>query len=284
MSTSNSEVVFMSRNGNNIQTRTLGGSSMSSSRSSQTIVGNGNVQISTRSARWGSGLRAVLSQLSSTVDGNNNVVVDGAPVLDDDAVTVGAGNVQTVDIAEVIEIKSLYVDIPCDVRVCHSDQSKVSVTSYENLAHLLEFAYTQDSGMLRVSLQEGANLATDQPFVIQIEAPSLSRISVSGTTRLDLVNLDQPELSIHASGQINAKGDGGVEHLDLQVSGQAKANFHKLKAKAVSATISGQVKAKLHALESITMSVSGMGTVIVAGSPRVRQVSVSGMADVDYLD
>src|SRR3546814_15203642 len=104
--------------------------------------------------------------------------------------------------------------------------------------------------MLRVSLRDGASLTSDKPFVIEIQAPSLSRISMSGATTLELADLDQPELSIHASGQIDARGVGRVQNLDLQVSGQAKVNFYDLKAKSIPASISGQVKAKVHALES----------------------------------
>src|SRR3546814_13383541 len=74
------------------------------------------------------------------------------------------------------------------------------------------FPYTtlfrSESGMLRVSLQDGASLTSDKPFVIEIQAPSLSRISMSGATTLELADLDQPELSIHASGQIDARGVG----------------------------------------------------------------------------
>src|SRR3546814_9892500 len=87
--------------------------------------------------------------------------------------------------------------------------------------------------MLRVSLQDGASLTSDKPFVIEIQAPSLSRISMSGATTLEQAALDQPELSIHASGQIDARGVGRVQNLDLQVSGQAKVNFYDLKAKSI---------------------------------------------------
>src|SRR3546814_7626424 len=104
---------------------------MSSSRSSQTIVGNGNVQISVGDGRLSRGLGAVLNRVSSNVIGDNNLVVNETTDLDSEAVTAGSGSIQTVDFAEVNKLKSLYVDIPCDVRVNHSAQTTVSVTGYE---------------------------------------------------------------------------------------------------------------------------------------------------------
>jgi len=67
----------------------------------------------------------------------------------------------------------------------------------------------------------------------------LSRLSISGSARVAMENLAQPELRVSISGSGSITGQGAVDNLALTISGAGKARLGEVAAKRLTVEVSG---------------------------------------------
>ncbi|MBQ4855748.1 DUF2807 domain-containing protein [Rhodanobacter sp. B2A1Ga4] len=117
---------------------------------------------------------------------------------------------------------------------------------------------------------------------IEVDAPYLALIDVSGAGDLMIEDLQQPVLELDVSGAGDARVTGRVEELRLHLSGAGDVDCGGLVCERVHGRISGAGDAEVFASKLADFRISGVGEVVVFGAPEERRVQVFGLGKVRY--
>lgn len=101
-----------------------------------------------------------------------------------------------------------------------------------------------------------------------VTMPALSRISVSGVADADVSGVDAKEFKLDLSGVGEVNIAGACDRLVARVSGVGEVDAQSLQCKAVDVKVAGIGEARVYASESVSAEVSGMGGIMVYGSPK----------------
>jgi hypothetical protein len=101
-----------------------------------------------------------------------------------------------------------------------------------------------------------------------VTMPALNRISVSGVADADIsgVKSDHFKLDLSGVGEVNVAGACGK--LYARVSGVGEVDAQSLQCKSVDVKVAGVGEARVYASEAVSAEVSGMGGIMVYGSPK----------------
>lgn len=101
-----------------------------------------------------------------------------------------------------------------------------------------------------------------------VTMPALTRIAVSGVADADVsgVKSDHFKLDLSGVGEVNVAGECGK--LYARVSGVGEVDAQSLQCKDVDVRVAGIGEARVYASESVSAEVSGMGGIMVYGSPK----------------
>lgn len=117
---------------------------------------------------------------------------------------------------------------------------------------------------------------------IEVDAPCLASIDVSGACDIDVEDLEQEMLELDVSGAGDARVTGRVDELRLRLTGAGDVDCHGLVCQRVHGRISGAGDAEVFASKRADIRISGVGEVVVFGAPEERRVQVSGLGKVRY--
>lgn len=198
------------------------------------------------------------------------------------------------------EVKALSTSGGVDVIVDNTLQpGKVRVRTHTDVIESVE-VYTK-----------GATLYIEQttcklrPKVLEVRIPDYGYESVAASGGSDIVWCDcnVPMLTVAASGgadiDIEANSDsitlstsggadveicGSSRQLDVAASGGTDVNTERLVAEHVTVSASGGADVEVHATKSITILASGGADVTYSGNPEIKDINVSGGADVERDD
>jgi hypothetical protein len=101
-----------------------------------------------------------------------------------------------------------------------------------------------------------------------VTMPALNRIAVSGVADADVsgVKSDHFKLDLSGVGEVNIAGECGK--LFARVSGVGEVDAQSLQCRDVDVRVAGIGEARVYASESVSAEVSGMGGIMVYGSPK----------------
>lgn len=101
-----------------------------------------------------------------------------------------------------------------------------------------------------------------------VTMPALNRIAVSGVANADIsgVRADHFKLDLSGVGKVNIAGACGK--VFVRVSGVGEVDAQSLQCKAADVKVAGIGQARVYASESVSAEVSGMGGIVVDGSPK----------------
>jgi len=119
------------------------------------------------------------------------------------------------------------------------------------------------------------NVRMDVP---KLETTSL-RIAASGGSRLSIDDLRATSLRVNGSGALDAKLAGQVEKEDVSISGAGSYRAEHLLAKDATVSVSGVGDVLVHASNTLRASISGAGVIEYVGNPTVTE-HVSGIGRV----
>ena len=159
-----------------------------------------------------------------------------------------------------------------DVTVDVGGEQRVIVHADDNL--LPTITTEVENGMLVVSQTEPVDAVT--PPRIEVTAPSLDTLRLSGAGDLTLEGHDLRRLDVSLTGAGTLRGSGSAERLDLMLSGAGDIDLEGLVAADVSAMLSGAGNIVVHATRSLDAKVSGVGTISYVGDPAEVQRAVMG--------
>jgi hypothetical protein len=127
--------------------------------------------------------------------------------------------------------------------------------------------------------------STGRDLEVTLPGQPFRRVSVSGSGKLSMENLTQPELALGISGSGTLRGQGSVDQLSVTISGSGSAWLAGVAVKQLTAKISGSGNVEAAPKDDADISISGSGNVRllsrptrlkshVAGSGRITQASI----------
>lgn len=172
-------------------------------------------------------------------------------------------------------IKTLTMAAPVTLTYVKGDKAEMIVSGSEKLMNRLVW----ENGKL--SLGRGLFVGGGD-LTVTITAPQLPDLVVSGASDIDLAGLDQPLLSIDASGATDVTGQGKVERIVVDSSGASEIDLKEVEAKDAEIEISGAGDADIAASGKVDASISGAGTITLHRKPSELTSKVSGAGEITH--
>ena len=157
-----------------------------------------------------------------------------------------------------------------------------SVTVTATPAMLRRVTLTVRNGVLHVDQTHGTRFGGDGRLALAVTAPALDRIDVTGAVRGVARGLTGPSFTLNLSGAGSMTVTGTVARAALAISGAGGIDAGSLRAKHLTADLSGAGSLRAYASDSCRVSVSGVGTAVIAGNPRNRTIDRSGVGSVTF--
>lgn len=217
---------------------------------SKKVLGSGNVISQTRNV---SGFNQIL------FNGNGNLIIS-------------QGDTESVRIEGEDNIIDLITTLVSD-NALHIDYKK------SNMAHLISSTktpiniYVQAKAIQEIRLVGAGTISTSTP----LDSFQL-KVSLSGSGS-GSINIVGHKLVTILSGSSNFVVKGTVENQDVWISGSGIYQAEKLSSKVANINITGSGKVSVNVQDDMDIRISGAGTVIYQGTPRIRQ-SITGTGNV----
>lgn len=192
---------------------------------------------------------------------NNAVFVAGVP---------GSG-VMTTEDREIDDFSAISFSGAGKLNIVCGESTSLTLTTDDNLVEIIESAVEDDT--LRIWSTE--NISPTETPQYEISTESLSRVSISGSSNVDVSNYDGEDFDFHVSGSGKVKVVGKTDRVSIHISGSGRADLSELEAKDVSINVSGSGRANVIARNKLDVSISGSGRIQYVGSPEINQ-SISG--------
>ena len=129
-------------------------------------------------------------------------------------------------------------------------------------------------GRLAVGTRGG--FRTKSPMHVDVVAPSLDLVRLSGSGVLTVEGLRQAHVVVRLPGSGVLRVTGAVGRVDAGLSGSGDLQLESLVARDGRATVSGSGRLQVHATRTLSAAVSGTGAIFYYGSPATVTTSVSG--------
>ncbi len=174
----------------------------------------------------------------------------------------------------------------------------VEIQAQQNVADAIETKVV--GGELRIGLKPGKRLGSHDPLVINVDAPLIDFVDLSGSATVNLqgvLNVTDFGTRISGSGKIQAaeviaankisasiSGSGGVKlvlgscvNQDIDVSGSGNVDLAAVTSTHADVSISGSGNVWVQPSGTLDASISGSGSVYYHGNPAITQhISGSG--------
>lgn len=208
----------------------------------------------------------------------------------------GSGDV----IEEVRELESFdRISLKCsaDVYIKRGETQRVAVLCDDNL---LDNVLTQVRGD-RLVIDIKGSIWTREGIELEIIAPSLTRIDVSGSGNVIVedVKEKQFEIRVSGSGDIDVEGelgvveisvsgsgdidlDGTAEEIAVRISGSGDVDARSLRTRIADVRIVGSGDVAVYASELFDGTISGSGDIYVYGDPPDTYENSRGSGDIHF--
>lgn len=199
------------------------------------------------------------SSSSSTVTGSGHAVVRARQVASFGAVELAGSVPVTVRIGTTRTV------------LVHGDDNLVS-----------RITTRVEQGRLVVGTRPGS-FETRAPMYVEVTAPSLSALTLSGSGVVTLDGIDARALTLALPGSGVVRASGKVDSLRVTLSGSGEAELGSLTARRVDASVSGSGMIAVRATDSLNASVSGSGAILYSGNPPHVLTNVTGSGAVTRI-
>jgi hypothetical protein len=122
--------------------------------------------------------------------------------------------------------------------------------------------------------------STGRDLDITLPGRPFRRVSVSGSGKLSMENLNQPELSLGISGSGALRGQGSVGRLSVTISGSGTARLADVTVKQLTVKISGSGNMEAAPKDEADISISGSGNVRLLSRPARLKSHIAGSGRV----
>jgi hypothetical protein len=213
---------------------------------------------------------------------NGGQVVRGSGVVVEDALNIW-------------NVSGLALDAPGTVYVTVGDRESLVIRGEDNLLPYL--SVWTENGRLRIEVDRTVRLQPTVPIRYDLTVRGLSRITSTGSGRVEAEGLRGDRLLVSSSGsggiqlddvrvnrlsvavQGSVAAAGRVTLLDANLAGSGPLEARQLESDEASVTVAGSGSANLRVRRQLDVNLSGSGSVLYYGNPRVVQ-SVTGAGEV----
>lgn len=185
-----------------------------------------------------------------------------------------------------------------NVKLVSGSEGSIQVEAESNLQ---EYIITEvNNGTLKISTEDGYNLAPKKEILVTVPFESLNHISVTGSGDIwtqDKINAKKMEVQVTGSGdikldlsaetiegKITGSGDiqlrGNSRNFECNVTGSGDFDAYELKADIVTASVSGSGDIMVYASNSLKASVSGSGDIVYKGNPERQDFNTNGSGSI----
>jgi len=187
----------------------------------------------------------------------------------------GSGEMVTetreLDSFEKIELSGAF-----DLSITVGEKQEVKLTFDDNLIDLIR---TKIRGRT-LKIDSRKSYSSRHSCLVEINVPTIERVSLSGSGDVEVVNLDGGVFSCSISGSGDMELDGEVDELEIRISGSGDIDARQLIAGDAEVIISGSGSIKVHAKENLECRVSGSGDIYYYGDPEHISTHVSGSGSI----
>jgi hypothetical protein len=122
--------------------------------------------------------------------------------------------------------------------------------------------------------------ANSRPIEVTLPGQAFHRISVSGSAKLDMENLDQRKLALNISGSGALRTQGTVERLSVTVAGSGNAKLADVAVRRLSVKISGSGSVEAAPRDEADITISGSGNVRLLSHPARLKTKIAGSGQI----
>jgi hypothetical protein len=126
------------------------------------------------------------------------------------------------------------------------------------------------------------SFTTATPITVDVTTPTLSGVSLTGTGTIDVEDVDAPDFVVDTTGTGSLTATGHADRLHADLTGSGRMDLRRLAARDAIADVSGTGVIVVYATDSLDASVSGVGSVVVAGKPQHLTEHVSGAGMITH--
>jgi len=125
-------------------------------------------------------------------------------------------------------------------------------------------------------LSADCRLRSSQPIEVELPARALRHVRISGSGRVALEKLDQPELTLTISGSGHMQAKGAVERVSATISGSGDIRLGDVTLKRLTTKISGSGDLEAAPKDEADVTISGSGHVRLLTRPANLRSKLSG--------
>lgn len=119
-------------------------------------------------------------------------------------------------------------------------------------------------------------LAASRTIDVDLPDRAFRAVRISGSAKVNLENLNQPELALAISGSGNVRAQGAVDRLSATISGSGDARLAGVALKQLTAKISGSGSIEAAPRDEADVHISGSGNVRLLTRPVRLKTHVAG--------
>ncbi|MBU0744021.1 MAG: DUF2807 domain-containing protein [Gammaproteobacteria bacterium] len=184
---------------------------------------------------------------------------------------------------EVDKFSKLEINGFAQLSIKTGDKPKVTVSTDEGYVANVDVSLAEDR--LIINVGDGVGRGHDGKFEINIVTNQpLKKITTSGATNLNYVNIHGGELVLEVSGTSNCNLSGKLNILKIRTSGASYINAKNLVADDVTIHSSGASNITVHAKNNLKANLSGMANIGFYGQPENVERKISGMARLKSME
>jgi putative autotransporter adhesin-like protein len=187
----------------------------------------------------------------------------------------GSGTRQTQK-RDVASFNSISTEGAFDIEVVCQKPLGLEIEGDSNILPLITTEVSNN--VLHVKSVRGYSV--HDPVTLKISVPSLEGVSASGAGTIVVSGVKSEKFEIHASGAPTIRVSGDSKVIDIDTSGAAKIDTHKLGAAQAVVESKGVSSVEVFAADQLDVTVSGPSHVIYEGDPVVKK-TVHGPGSVE---
>ena len=178
----------------------------------------------------------------------------------------GSGN-RIVQKREIGEFKTLTTEGAFDIRLVSQKAPSLEIEGDDNILAVIRTDVT--NGVLHIKPLR--NYSVREPIVLRISATNLEGLSVSGAGKIAIDGVNNERFEIDSSGAPTIRVSGTTKLVDINSSGAAKIDTHKLQALRGVVESSGVSKIDVDVKDQLDVTISGPSLVTYEGDPVVNK-------------
>ena len=188
----------------------------------------------------------------------------------------GEGPVVTKTI-DLENIDGLSLGVPGNVYLMKGNKQKIEIKAQKNIIDNIERSVR--NGIWKIEFDKKVRKMDKLEFYITL--PSFRALAIAGSGGIigeDAFNLDNLEISIAGSGDIDLEGT--ANGLEISIAGSGDINLKHLEAENCEVSIAGSGDCEVNVSERLDVSIAGSGDVKYKGNPAKVKSSIAGSGDV----